>query len=189
MIAGVTDGSTGLIFHKTAEGGYDRGRTRQNEIEAEDVAQAALEHARICPELSLGIGAFSVAQRDAIRDRLDRLCALHPELDLFLKSGAAGQTNAGGGTEQRIEPVFVKNLENIQGDERDVIFISVGYGKDKDGRLYQSFGPVGAQGGERRLNVLITRARKRCEVFSSIVAEDIRFSGPAKPGVVALKEF
>jgi very-short-patch-repair endonuclease len=177
VIAGVTDGSTGLIFHKVAEGGYDRGRTRQNEVEAEEVAEAALRHARECPDLSLGIGTFSVAQRDAIRDRLDRLCALHPELDEFVK-GRAGK-----------EPVFVKNLENIQGDERDVIFISVGYGKDRDGRLYQSFGPVGAQGGERRLNVLITRARKRCEVFSSIVAEDIRIDGAPKPGVVALKEF
>ncbi len=182
VIAGVTDGSTGLIFHRVAEGGYDRGKTRQNEIEAEDVAAAALKHARECPELSLGIGAFSVAQRDAIRDRLDPLCALHPELDEFIK----GRTVDGG---ERREPLFVKNLENIQGDERDVIFISVGYGKDADGRFYQSFGPVGLDGGERRLNVLITRARKRCEVFSSIVAEDIRIEGAAKPGVVALKEF
>ncbi len=180
VIAGVTDGSTGLIFHKVQEGGYDRGKTRANEIEAEDIAQAALKHARECPELSLGIGAFSVSQRDVIRDRLHRLCGLYPELDDFMK---------GGSGEARREPVFVKNLENIQGDERDVIFISVGYGKDKDGRLYQSFGPVGGQGGERRLNVLITRARKRCEVFSSIVAEDIRLDGAAKPGVAALKEF
>ena len=184
-IAGITDGSTGLIFHKGVEGGYDRGRTRQNEIEAEEVAQAVLRHARECPELSLGIGTFSVAQRDAIRDRLDRLCSLHPELDDFVRGRAVGD---GAETERR-EPVFVKNLENIQGDERDVIFISVGYGKDRDGRFIQSFGPVGAQGGERRLNVLITRARKRCEVFSSIVAEDITFEGAGKPGVAALKEF
>lgn len=190
-IAGITDGSTGLIFHKGAEGGYDRGRTRQNEIEAEEVTQAVLRHARECPELSLGIGTFSVAQRDAIRDRLDRLCSLHTELDDFVRVGpAAGASEKGGaGEKERREPVFVKNLENIQGDERDVIFISVGYGKDRDGRFYQSFGPVGAQGGERRLNVLITRARKRCEVFSSIVAEDITFDGVGKPGVAALKEF
>jgi very-short-patch-repair endonuclease len=189
-IAGITDGSTGLIFHKGAEGGYDRGRTRQNEIEAEEVAQAVLRHARECPELSLGIGTFSVAQRDAIRDRLDRLCSLHPELDDFVRGRAvSAAAEKGTGEAERREPVFVKNLENIQGDERDVIFISVGYGKDRDGRFIQSFGPVGAQGGERRLNVLITRARKRCEVFSSIVAEDITFDGVGKPGVAALKEF
>jgi superfamily I DNA and/or RNA helicase len=85
--------------------------------------------------------------------------------------------------------LFIKNLENIQGDERDVIFISVGYGRDANGKLTQNFGPIGRDGGDRRLNVLITRARKRCEVFSSITAEDIRLDGPGKPGVRALKEF
>jgi very-short-patch-repair endonuclease len=177
VIAKSHDGLTGLMFHQVAPGGYERGRTARNEIEAEEVAQAALKHARQCPELTLGIGAFSVAQRDAIRDRLDHLARQHPALDQFMK-GRAGK-----------EPVFVKNLENIQGDERDVIFISIGYGRDRDGRLTQNFGPVGRDGGDRRLNVLITRARKRCEVFSSLVAEDIKFEGIGKPGVVALKEF
>lgn len=177
VIARANDGQTGLLFHKVAEGGYERGRTARNELEAEEVAQAALRHARECPDLSLGVGTFSVAQRDAVRDRLDGLARRHPELDTFMK-GKAGK-----------EAMFVKNLENIQGDERDVIFISVGYGRDRDGRLTQNFGPVGREGGERRLNVLITRARKRCEVFSSLVAEDIKLDGVGKPGVVALKEF
>ena len=70
-----------------------------------------------------------------------------------------------------------------------MIFISIGYGRDQDGRLTQQFGPVGRDGGERRLNVLITRARKRCEVFSSLVAEDIKSDGAPKPGVAALKQF
>lgn len=177
VIARANDGKTGLLFHPVAEGGYERGRTARNELEAEEVAQAALRHARECPELSLGVGTFSVAQRDAVRDRLDDLARKHPELDAFMR-GKAGK-----------EAMFVKNLENIQGDERDVIFISVGYGRDRDGRLTQNFGPVGREGGERRLNVLITRARKRCEVFSSLVAEDIKLEGAGKPGVVALKEF
>jgi hypothetical protein len=177
IIARANDGRTGLLFHKVAEGGYERGRTARNELEAEEVAQAALRHARECPDLSLGVGTFSVAQRDAVRDRLDDLARKHPELDTFMK-GTAGK-----------EAMFVKNLENIQGDERDVIFISVGYGRDRDGRLTQNFGPVGRDGGERRLNVLITRARKRCEVFSSLVAEDIKLDGVGKPGVAALKEF
>jgi very-short-patch-repair endonuclease len=191
VLAAATDGDTGLVFHKVAEGGYDRGKTARNELEAEQVAQAVLHHARTSPHLSLGIGAFSVAQRDCIRDRIDRLRGQHPELDAFVKgSPASGATAPSGAQSQdRREPVFVKNLENIQGDERDVIFISVGYGKDRDGRFIQSFGPVGADGGERRLNVLITRARKRCEVFSSIVAEDIRLDGVGRPGIAALKEF
>ena len=171
------DYDSGLIFHRVKEGGYERGKTARNEIEAEDVAQAVLRHARKSPHLSLGIGTFSVAQRDAIRDRLEYLAAHNPDLDAFIRLGAHD------------EAVFIKNLENIQGDERDVIFISIGYGRDRDGRLTQQFGPVGRDGGERRLNVLITRARKRCEVFSSLVAEDIKSDGVPKPGVAALKEF
>ena len=177
VIAKANDGKTGLIFHETEAGHYERGRTARNEKEADDVAHAVLAHARECPELSLGIGTFSVAQRDCIRDRLDDLTRKHPELDGFIKAQA------------KTESVFVKNLENIQGDERDVIFISVGYGRDANGKLTQNFGPVGRDGGERRLNVLITRARKRCEVFSSLVAEDIRLDGAGKPGVQALKAF
>jgi very-short-patch-repair endonuclease len=109
--------------------------------------------------------------------RLRVLARQHPELDDFMK-GKAGR-----------EPVFVKNLENIQGDERDVIYISIGYGRDANGKLTQNFGPVGQEGGERRLNVLITRSRKRCEVFSSITAEDIKFDGIGNPGVRALQSF
>lgn len=177
VVAKAHDGKTGLMFHQTEPGHYERGKTARNEKEADDVAHAVLQHARECPELSLGIGTFSVAQRDCVRDRLDDLARKHPELDDFMK-GQAGR-----------ETVFVKNLENIQGDERDVIYISVGYGRDANGKLTQNFGPVGRDGGERRLNVLITRARKRCEVFSSLVAEDILFEGIGKPGVRALKEF
>jgi very-short-patch-repair endonuclease len=171
------DGETGLVFRQVQRGGYERGKTARNEIEAGEVAQAVLVHAREHSDLSLGIGAFSVAQRDAIRESIDNLARVHPQLDAFLNAGAHG------------ERVFVKNLENIQGDERDVIFISVGYGHSSDGRLTQQFGPVGRDGGDRRLNVLITRARKRCEAFSSIVAEDIRIEAGSKPGLVALRAF
>lgn len=177
VVAKASDGKTGLVFHQTPAGHYERGRTARNEKEAEDVAQAVLRHAQECPDLSLGIGTFSVAQRDCIRDRLDDLARKYPQLDQFMKGSATR------------ESLFVKNLENIQGDERDVIFISIGYGRDANGKLTQNFGPVGRDGGERRLNVLITRARKRCEVFSSLVAEDIKFEGVGKPGVRALKEF
>ena len=171
------DGETGLRFHQVQPGGYDRGKTATNEIEAAAVVNAVVNHARKCPDLTLGICTFSGAQRDAIRNLLEVAEAKTPELDAFTRRHrAAGQE------------LFVRNLENVQGDERDVIFISVGYGKDASGKMTQGFGPVGREGGGRRLNVLITRAKKRCEVFSSIVAEDIRSEG-GKPGVLALKEF
>jgi len=87
------------------------------------------------------------------------------------------------------EPFFVKNLENVQGDERDVIFISVGYGRTAEGYLAMSFGPLNRTGGERRLNVLISRARKRCEVFTTLCADDIDLSKTSSAGVLALKTF
>ncbi|HKI86668.1 MAG TPA: DUF3320 domain-containing protein, partial [Thermoanaerobaculia bacterium] len=87
------------------------------------------------------------------------------------------------------EPFFVKNLENIQGDERDVILISVGYGRDRDGFFSMNFGPVQNEGGERRLNVLISRARRRCEVFSSIHAGDIDLRRAKSAGARVLKQY
>ncbi len=171
------DADIGLQFVQVRKGGYERGKTATNEVEADEVAKAVLDHARRNPTKSLGIGTFSVAQRDCVRDRLEHWAAKHPELDEFMRGNA------------NLDPLFVKNLENIQGDERDVIFISVGYGHDQDGRLTQQFGPIGRDGGERRLNVLITRARQRCVVFSSIVAEDIKTEGAPKPGIAAFREF
>ena len=177
VVANTSDGHTGLLFHTVPRGGYERGKTARNEIEADLIAKATLQHARNHPDLSLGVGTFSTAQRDCVRDCIETLARKHAELDEFIK-----------GTHGR-EPLFVKNLENIQGDERDVIFVSVGYGYDANGKLTQQFGPIGRDGGERRLNVLITRARKRCEVFSSIVAEDIRSDGAETLGIRALREF
>jgi hypothetical protein len=87
------------------------------------------------------------------------------------------------------EQFFVKNLENVQGDERDVIFISIGYGRTAEGYLAMSFGPVNRAGGERRLNVLFSRARKRCEVFTTLSADDIDDGGNSSGGVHALKSF
>ena len=89
---------------------------------------------------------------------------------------------------QSREPFAVKNLENVQGDERDVIFISVGYGRDEHGRISKNFGALNRQGGERRLNVLCTRARNRCVVFSNIRAADLAVDGSPE-GVIAFKQF
>ena len=125
---------------------------------------------------SLGVGTFSVAQRDAVLDELERLRKSAPELEAFC--ARRGQ-----------DEFFVKNLESIQGDERDVVFISVGYGKDAAGNFSMNFGPLNNDGGERRLNVLITRARERCVVFSSIRGEDIDLQRSSARGVAALKHF
>jgi very-short-patch-repair endonuclease len=165
----------GVVFHRTPPGGYERGRGATNVIEADLVADAVCQFARNHPDKTLGVGTFSVAQRDVIRDRIDARRRQNPELEPFFSTS-------------KLSPFFVKNLESIQGDERDVIFISVGYGRDKDGRLTQNFGPINSDGGERRLNVLISRARERCEVFSPISADDIDVSS-RKPGTVALREF
>ena len=162
---------------------YDRGKTATNRIEARALAQAVIQHARRYrraarfPEgMSLGVGTFSVAQRDAILDELELLWRDNPDVASFFGAESS-------------EPFFVKNLESIQGDERDVVMISVGYGPDADGYVTMGFGPLSAQGGERRLNVLISRARRCCEVFSSITAADIDLARTQSIGVRVLKTF
>lgn len=169
----------GLHFNYFADGRFDSGsgNTMRNRVEAVAIAQAVVDHARHHPELTLGIGAMSVNQRRAISDEIELARRQHPELEHFI-------------SRHPHEPFFVKNLENIQGDERDVILISIGYGKSKsDDKMYQRFGPLNSDGGHRRLNVLITRARLRCEVFSSITADDIRVDERTKLGVAALKTY
>ncbi|AXY77384.1 DUF3320 domain-containing protein [Paraflavitalea soli] len=166
----------GLVFHHLKDTIYDRGKTRTNQKEAEIVAEAVLEHARRSPKLSLGVAAFSSAQRQAIQDALETRRRKHPELEPFFTAHAD-------------EPFFVKNLENVQGDERDVIFISIGYGRSADGVVSMSFGPLNNDGGERRLNVLITRAKLRCEVFTNITADDIDLSRTTRYSIQALKSF
>lgn len=155
----------GLRFQHIPDGLFDAGRKRCNQVEAKVVARAIIEHALSNPNLSLGVAAFSVAQRRAILDELELLRRAHPETEGFFHSHPS-------------EPFFVKNLENVQGDERDVIFISVGYGPTlPGGRVPMRFGPLGSEGRERRLDVLISRAKQRCEVFI-----DLAVSDPDRPG-------
>jgi hypothetical protein len=147
-----------------------------NAVEARAVAEAVLRHARETPGDTLGVAAFSVTQRDAIADAVEALRRESPETEAFFTAHPA-------------EPFFVKNLENVQGDERDSIMISVGYGRGGDGKLAMRFGPLSNEGGERRLNVLITRAKKRCIVFSGIGAEEVDLERAKGRGVAALKTF
>ncbi len=166
----------GLRFNHVPEGVFDSGASGTNRVEAKAVCQAVIEHARQSPGSSLGVAAFSVRQQQAILDELELLRRENPDTESFFSAHAD-------------EPFFIKNLENVQGDERDLIFISVGYGKDAHGYMAMRFGPLSMEGGERRLNVLISRAKKRCEVFSSIVAEDIDLVRASGRGVAAFKTF
>ena len=120
------------------DGEYERGRKRNNPKEAEAVAEQVLAHARKHPGQTLGVVALSVAQRDTIQNKLEFMCTDYPDLEAFCKEG-------------REEAFFVKNIENVQGDERDVIFISICYGRDAGGYMSQNFGPVSSDHGERRL--------------------------------------
>ncbi len=148
----------GLSLEKTPRGFYDRGGTSRDLVQAEALAKAVAQHIRKTPNKSLGIACLSSHQRDAVDDMIDKL-GIRSDVEAFLPKG---------------ERLFVKNLEAIQGDERDVIFISVGYGvAPNQSKPFLNFGPVSKEGGERRLNVLASRARERCVVFSSITSADI----------------
>ncbi len=166
----------GLRLHHLPDTVYHRGASRTNPLEAREVARAVMEHARNHPDLTLGVVAFSTAQRDAVELQLELLRREDPDSEPFF-------------AEDRAEPFFVKNLENVQGDERDVIFISIGYGRTSEGYLAMHFGPLNRDGGERRLNVLITRARLAMDVFSNFTADDLDLERAGARGVAALKTF
>jgi len=169
--------SLGISMRKTPSNCYTRGGSNggQNIVEGEIVVDEVISFAKNFPEKTLGVVTFSVTQRDVIRDLLDKKLRANPGIDSFF-------------SEDRRESFFVRNLETIQGDERDVIFISLGYGRTADGSLHQNFGPLATEGGDRRLNVMITRARERMVVFASLTSEDISLD-TGKRGVRALKEF
>ena len=173
---GVNPHAKGLQFRHLPESAYERGGSRTNPIEARAVAEAVMSHAKAHTNLTLGVVAFSTAQRDCILLEVERLRREDPSCEEFFKSNT-------------LEGFFVKNLENVQGDERDVIFISIGYGRTSTGNVTKSFGPVNREGGERRLNVLITRARLAMEVFSNFTADDMETKSDSPFGVRALKSF
>ncbi|MCI0637996.1 MAG: DUF4011 domain-containing protein [Gemmataceae bacterium] len=171
-----TSPELGVYFHHVPDGVYDRGGKRDNPREAQVVADLVLDHFRKHPDKTLGVIAFSYPQMDAIEDELERRLRRHPDLEKFFG-------------EDRMEGFFIKNLETVQGDERDVIFLSVGYGKDASGKLVLNFGPLNRESGARRLNVAVTRARKKLIVISSIKAADIARAGPPPDSVAHLHHY
>lgn len=166
----------GLQLNHLPDTVYDRGGSSVNREEARAVAEAAVDHYQESPSKSLGVGTFSQAQQQAVQEEIERLRKENPDVDQYFSRGQE-------------EHFFVKNLERIQGDERDVIFISVGYGYDADGKISHNFGPLNTDGGWRRLNVLITRAREQCIVFSNFTADALDASKTSARGVKSLKVF
>lgn len=168
----------GVKFQHLKNAVYDKGRSRTNLVEANAVVAEILRRLTN-PELakfSLGVVTFSVAQQTLIEDLLDESRRQNPELEEFF-------------AEKCHEPIFIKNLESVQGDERDVIIFSICYGPDAEGRVSMNFGPLNKTGGERRLNVAITRARRELLVLTSIKGDMISLSKTRAVGVRDLKLF
>ena len=169
-----------IEFNYVEKGAYDRGGTRKNKEEAKAVAEAIIEHYRTIikggKNYSLGIIAFSEAQMEAIDSELEKLYKDNVEVGDFIEA-------------QQEEELFIKNLENVQGDERDFIFFSIGYGKDEEGKMSLNFGPLNKQGGERRLNVAITRARYHIKLFCSFHPSMVDVSKTSSQGVGNLIEY
>src|SRR5665213_2312959 len=136
-------------------------KTSSSTTEVRRVVELVAQHAREHPDESLGVIGFGSDHANRIEEAIRLARIQDPLLDEYLNAGPQG------------EMLFVKNLERVQGDERDAIIISVGYGKSADGRLYYRFGPINNAGGERRLNVAATRARRRMTVVSSFSAEEM----------------
>ncbi|WP_088549167.1 DUF3320 domain-containing protein [Paenibacillus aquistagni] len=159
------------------EGFYDRGRTKQNRAEGEAVVAEIIRRIKdpLLRQQSLGVVTFSSIQQTLIEDLLEEMLKQEPEVEMLLM--------------QLPEPLFIKNLENVQGDERDVILFSVGYGPDANGKVSLNFGPLNRQGGWRRLNVAVSRARYEMLVFSTLCAHHLNASRISSEGVLGLKAF
>ncbi|MDX2701563.1 DUF3320 domain-containing protein [Streptomyces sp. PA03-6a] len=142
------------VSYLRATGAYDRGGRRDNRIEAALVAERVIHHFDTRPGRTLGVVALSQAQASAIDQAVQQARLHRPDLDHCF-------------TEDRLDGFFVKNLESVQGDERDAMIMSIGYGPDEHGKLATNFGPINRDGGWRRLNVAVTRARYRMEVVAS----------------------
>ncbi|MDD4097372.1 MAG: DUF3320 domain-containing protein, partial [Lentisphaeria bacterium] len=168
----------GVRMEFVPDGVYDRKATRTNRREAErlvDYVFARLADPSLCRK-SMGVVTFSLAQKELVDDLVELRRSEHPEFEAMF-------------SDDQEEPFFVKNLENVQGDERDVILFSVGYAPDAEGKFSMNFGPLNSAGGERRLNVAITRAKEQVVLFSSIKGYQIDLNRTGAVGAAHLKFF
>ena len=167
-----------MLGARWKNGEYDFGKSRTNRREAEEVVKEIVRRLQDdeLAKSTIGVVTLSQAQQTLVEDLLDQARREHPQLERYFSSDAR-------------EPVFVKNLENVQGDERDVILFTVCYGPDKSGKVRMQFGPINREGGWRRLNVAITRARREVLVFSTLRADQIDLNRTRSAGVRDLKRF
>ncbi|WNY26698.1 DUF3320 domain-containing protein [Methanolapillus ohkumae] len=170
------DKEMGLQLVHLKETVYDRGKSGANKEEARIVAQEVIRHFIQFPDKTLMVGAFNVKQQEAIQKEVEILVKNSPGFEKVFNN-------------EKGENFTVKNIETIQGDERDVIFVSVGFGFDQNGKLSKNFGPLNREGGERRLNVLFTRAREKCVIFSNFTAIDLDVGDEDPAGLRILKAF
>lgn len=174
-------GHGGVRFRHLPDARYDKGKSRTNPGEARVLVEELVKRLRSTggPRRSYGVVTFSQAQQQLVENLLDEERRKHPALEVHF------------GDEPPVEgePVFVKNLENVQGDERDVILFSICYGPDEAGKVSMNFGPLNRDGGERRLNVAITRAKHEVLVFSGLRADQIDLTRTRARGVRDLKHF
>ena len=168
----------GVSLVPVTDGFYDKGKSRTNKAEAEAIKQEVIRRLSdpVLSGKSIGIVTFSQAQQNLILDLLDEARRAHPEIEAHFG-------------EEINEPVFVKNLENVQGDERDVILFSICYGPNQAGKLSMNFGPLNRDGGERRLNVAVTRAKHEVVIFSTLRSEQIDLSRTRATGAAHLKSY
>lgn len=166
----------GVEYIYLKNGFYDRGGRKGNVVEAGKVAEMVFEHYQKFPDRSLGVITFGVVQQMAIDEALQKMRIENPDFEEFFK-------------EERPEPFFVKSLENVQGDERDTIIFSIGYAKDSSGVMRLNFGPLSMAGGERRLNVAITRAKYNIKLVGSILPGDISVSRTSMYGPKLLRSY
>jgi very-short-patch-repair endonuclease len=171
----------GVRFRHIPEAHYDKGKSRTNPGEARALVDEIVRRLRDPLEgrKSYGVVTFSMAQQELVEDLLDQKRREHPEIEIHFGDAPPVES----------EPVFVKNLENVQGDERDVILFSVCYGQDESGKVSMNFGPLNREGGERRLNVAITRAKHEVLVFSGLRGDQIDLTRTRSRGVRDLKHF
>ncbi len=158
-------------------GTFERGKNRYNKAEAEAIVQELIRrcHDPEDSKYSVGIVTFNISQQKLIDDMVNDACKNDPGLEKWCYDSD--------------DPIFIKNLENVQGDERDVILFSIGYGPDENGKVYMNFGPLNRDGGWRRLNVAVTRSRTEMIVYSTLTPDQIDLTRTSSEGAAALKAF
>jgi len=166
----------GVEYVYVENGIYERGGKNHNINEAKKVAELVFEHIKKQPKRSVGVVTFSEAQQQAVDNAIRQLRINSPQFEYFF-------------SEDKDDAFFIKNLENVQGDERDTIIFSIGYAKDANGVMYMNFGPLNRDGGYRRLNVAITRAKFNIKLVGSIYPTDINLEKTNSEGVKMLRSY